>query len=162
MRYHEFIKELKIDNHEGWGQTPNNSEIDWFGIRVLMTPETFLKLSSELNVDNKAKKKIDIMIKHHKEGGTFASPMLYIDVPSVWREGDLKNYGKITDHEGRHRMNAQLKIEGNKPIETHIIVRSPRYEWRNKHITKEIIEKLNSGLFTQSGSFLPGPFFDML
>jgi hypothetical protein len=29
-----FLKEVNIDNKDGWGQTPKNASIDYYGIRV--------------------------------------------------------------------------------------------------------------------------------
>ena len=48
MRAKEFLDELRIDNEHGWGQTPNNANVDYKGLKVMMKPSIFLRLSAEL------------------------------------------------------------------------------------------------------------------
>jgi len=89
MRANEFLKELTIDNERGWGQTPNNANVDYKGLKVKMDPQMFLRLAAELPVDNEAQGKIDAMVAHQKAGGGFGAPTLYIDIPRSWEDGDF-------------------------------------------------------------------------
>jgi len=54
---------------------------------------------------------------------------------------------------------AQLELQGNEPVETHIFLRSPRREWRNRDITPELLVQLNKTIKTESGTTLSGPIF---
>lgn len=157
IQLYEFpkkINELNIDNRKGWGQTPNNAEIDYMGLKVKMTPSIFLKLAAYLPIDADAQKKIAAMVQHHKQGGTFGAPTLYIRVPDEWKNGDFGGaLPRVTGHEGRHRMNAELEINGDSYVETHIFLRSDHSEWKNRYgknssFTKEIIHQLNTGGIT--------------
>ena len=49
MRSREFITELKIDNRQGLGAVPHNADVDYFGLRTVMRPSMFLKLSLPLD-----------------------------------------------------------------------------------------------------------------
>lgn len=53
IRIRAAVPLLNIDNRHGLGTTPNNAEIDYFGLRVLMTPRTFLNLAAPLTHEKK-------------------------------------------------------------------------------------------------------------
>lgn len=161
MRAQEFVTELNIDNRKGWGSTPYNQDIDYFGIRVMMIPSIFLDLAHFLPINNEVEKKLSAMKQHNEQGGGFGAPMLYIKLPDAWRNGDFTESARIFGHEGRHRMNAQLVIEGDKPVETHIILRGNKIEWRNRDITAEVLQRLNQDMESESGRYLKGPFFTL-
>lgn len=161
MRSHEFVTELNIDNVKGWGSTPNNQNVDYMGIRVQMLPSAFLKLAHYLPIDDSVEKKLAAMKQHNEQGGGFGAPMLYIIVPDEWRNGDFTNHAYVQGHEGRHRMNAQMKIEDNKPVETHILLRGNNIEWRNRNINAEVIQRLNQSMESESGILYNGPFFTL-
>ena len=169
MRSEEFLKELNIDNQTGWGRTPNNQDIDYFGTKVMMKPSVFLKLASPLPIDDEARKKIDAMKAHTKAGGKVAAPTLYIEVDDCWFKEQFMNQ-KFTPyilmHEGRHRMNTQIELEGDVPVETHLLLRSKGGTWRTKMITPKMIKHLNLSLCAESGHERPGakltgPFFTL-
>jgi len=161
MRSHEFVTELNIDNVKGWGSTPNNQDVDYMGIRVQMLPSVFLKLAHHLPIDKSVEKKLSAMKQHNEQGGGFGAPMLYIIVPDEWRTGDFTSTAYVQGHEGRHRMNAQLEIEGNKPVETHLLLRGNNIEWRNRNINKEVLQRLNQDMESESGTLYIGPFFTL-
>lgn len=157
MKVYELLTELNIDNATGWGRTPNNAEIDYFGIRVSMKPSVFLKLAAPLTVVDQAK--ISAFKDRELNKGGFAAPMLYVGIPNEWREGDFSTMGHIISHEGRHRMITQREVYGDTPVETHIILRSRNLEWRSRHITPEIMDALNKQLASETGTVMKGPFF---
>mgnify|MGYP003347840076 CR=1 FL=1 len=145
------LTEVKIDNQNGAGATPDNANIDYKGLRVLMRPSVFLKLAAPLNMPHSEKLEAYIA-----QGGAIASPMLIVDIPEAWEQGDFQPLAQVTDHEGRNRASVILKLEGDEPIEVHLF---PRY-FRHRHITDQWIEALNRGLHVQrSQQVLRGPLF---
>lgn len=159
MRSEEFLKELNVDNVKGWGNTPNNQDVDYFGIRVQMKPTTFLKLAAELEVDDEARKKIEVMKAHSAKGGTFAAPTLYIHVNDGWMKNAYSGIPKVVMHEGRHRMNMQLETEGDIPCETHIFLRSDHGEWRGRMLVPGLMQNLNISIRSEDGVVIDGPLF---
>ena len=156
MRAKEFLDELKIDNEHGWGQTPNNANVDYKGLKVMMKPSIFLRLSAELPIDDAAKQNIAAMVAHHKQGGAFGAPTLYIDIPKEWEDGNMvRGFARVTGHEGRHRMNTQIESEGDKPVETHIFISGFRTRnWAKNDqndYTSEIIEQLQTQMESEDG-----------
>lgn len=151
------VNELKWDNEQGLGQTPNNQNIDYMGMRVQMRPSVFLKLAAPIEMRPKDRETIEFMKSTDQ---AFGSPTLYITVPDEWRDGDFsQGQAQVSGHEGRHRMVAQGESEGDRPVETHIILKSPYREWRNRHITPELIDRLNQAINSERGIPRRGPFF---
>lgn len=150
MRISEFLKEAELDP-KGWGETPFGTDIDYFGLRVQMRPSTFLKLALPLG---SAETNPEIE-KHMRAGGKIAFPMLDVDIPDSWSEGDFRNPAKVVGHEGRNRMSTWIKLKGDDPIQVNI---KPRGWYRRSHLTSEIIEALSKGLVGQRGNFVPNPF----
>jgi predicted chitinase len=154
-RLTKLMNEVKIDNYRGWGQTPNNQDIDYFGLRVLMKPSVFLRLALPLDEPTS---KNDI-IKHLKNGGAIGAPTLYIIIPAEWEKNKFTKKAKIKTHEGRNRMMAIEELYGDVPVEVHLI---PEGGMRARHITPEIIQNLNTILIPESGSgWFYGPYFDI-
>ena len=144
MRIQEIITEYKADPVDGLGSVPYNSNVDYMGLRVLMRPSVFLKLAREL----REPRSVEYIIKHMEQGGALGQPFLTVDIPEEWRDGDFKNYAKIAGHEGRNRMMAIMKLEGDAPVEVHLF---PRGGFRARHLTPEIIEQLQAGLYNETG-----------
>ena len=158
-RVGQVNEDVKFDNRAGWGNTPNNAEIDYFGFIVMMRPSMFLKLAAPLPRDQAPS--TDKIKQHLEAGGTISNPTLYVTVPSDWRyeRFDLED-ASIMMHEGRNRMYAMLEINGDEYVETHIFLRSDRIEWRSKLITPAIIQQLNRGAFSENHrSYVLGPLF---
>ena len=155
MRSHEFITELKIDNKKGLGAVPHNADVDYFGLRTVMRPSTFLKLSLPLDKnDPEEKKSIQHLAKQITNQG-FGAPFLTIAVPEAWESGDFSLEAKVRDHDGRHRMLAIQQEEGDSPVETHIFI--PHF--RRRDITDDIIKNLRNGVLSQNGHYVSGPIF---
>lgn len=150
MRAIEFITEAELDP-KGWGETPFGTDIDYFGLRVQMKPSTFLKLALPLGP---AETNPEIE-KHMKAGGKIAYPMLDIEIPESWQDGDYSKPAKVTSHEGRNRMSNWIKLKGDEPIQVNI---KPRGWYRRSHLTPEIIEALSKGLIGQQNNFVKNPF----
>jgi hypothetical protein len=155
MKSYEFITEVKIDNQKGAGATPYNTDVDYFGVRVLMEPSTFLSLAAPLQ-DPQSKEGLK---KFLQGGGAIGAPFLDIQVPPEWDDGNLKQFAKIQGHEGRNRMMAVTDLEGDAPIEVHLFFK----QYRARDITPEMLAKANSGLFAErSTTLIPGPLFKVM
>lgn len=120
----------------GVGATGNNAEIRYMGFGVMMTPEIFLKLASTLehptpgSLNNLENKRLN---------PGWGTPMLYIDAEK----------GIVTGHEGRHRAIVFAKLCPNRKFLVHIKPHG-KYEMRARDVTKEIINKINRGMFSQN------------
>jgi hypothetical protein len=136
---------VTIDNKSGWGAVPYNADIDYFGLQVLMKPSVFLSLALPLDGE---KDKVQLIVDHIKSGGTIGAPFLDVTVPEAWEEGNFEGVAKITGHEGRHRMLAAIEIQGDVPIETHILVK----HLRARHITRDIIECMQDGMCAEKST----------
>jgi hypothetical protein len=152
MRAQEFVNEVTIDNRTGAGSVPWNQEVDYRGLRVAMKPSTFLRLALPLTDQDNSR-----MERHIGTGGTIGAPFLDIVVPEAWQSGDFSEPAQVKGHDGRHRMQAISKLEGDAPVETHLF---PKY-LRNRDLTPEIVQRLQAGMVTQSGRYMPGPLFDV-
>ena len=155
MRATEFITELKIDNKHGLGAVPHNASVDYHGLRTVMRPSTFLKLSLPLDQnDPEEQQTIQHLAKQINDQG-FGAPFLTISVPPEWEDGDFSMEAKVRDHDGRHRMLAIQQEQGDNPVETHIFL--PHF--RRRDITEPIIKNLRNGVLNQNGHFMGGPLF---
>jgi hypothetical protein len=150
MKIKEFINEAVLDP-SGWGNTPYGTDIDYFGLRVQMKPSTFLKLALPLtsSVTNPE------VEKHMKAGGKIAYPMLDIEIPDEWREGDFSQPAKVVDHEGRNRMKTWIELKGDDPIQVNI---RPRGGLRRRDLNDDYIKALSTGLISQSRNLIRNPF----
>jgi hypothetical protein len=143
-----------IDNKNGWGAVPNNQEVDYLGLRVMMSPKTFIDLAAPL--DGEPSNEI---FKHIQNGGKIGSPFLRIEIPESWTDGDLLMPARVVGHEGRNRMLAIEKVIGNAPIEVHLFFSQGL---RNRHITDDMKKMLNKGLVKEkSKSIVRGPLFSL-
>jgi hypothetical protein len=116
-----------------------------------MKPSTFLKLAAPLGQAHSAE-----LEKYIADGGTIGAPFLTIKVPAQWDDGDFSAPAQIAGHEGRNRMHAVMKLEGDNPIEVHIFPTG----YRARDITPEFIEALNRGMtIEKSTRFATGPLF---
>ena len=147
------VESVNIDNKNGWGAVPNNQQVDYFGLRVKMSPSIFLNLAATLENPTSSKKIED----HLKNGGSIGSPFLVIKIPEEWEDGNYSKPAKITSHEGRNRMFAVKKLYGDIPIEVHLFFSNGI---RNRHITKEWIDQLKKQLVNEElTKIIKGPLF---
>ena len=151
-----------IDNESGWGSVPNNQDVDYFGLRVEMTPNTFLSLAAPLGSNIPS----DEIVKHIQNGGKIGSPFLNISIPKEWLEDNPDNNlfldltAAVFAHEGRNRMLAVKEILGNIPVETHLFFDG---YVKNRHLTPEIIKAMQNKLRSESGdNIVEGNLFGVL
>lgn len=152
MRAKEFVNEYKADNDingKGLGTTGYNANVDYRGLRVLMKPSVFLSLAAHLP----SPISVDYIVQHMENGGALGSPFLIIDIPEKYFEGDFTglNYAQVVGHEGRNRMLAIQKLEGDDPVEVHIFGAG---EVRARHFTQDMIEQLQVALRNQDGKLV--------
>lgn len=156
--YDQFMKRIKtnevtIDNKQGAGAVPYNQDVDYFGLRVKMKPSVFLRLAAPLGREHSAE-----LEQYIKDGGAIGAPFLDLAIPKEWDDGDFSMPAKVQGHEGRNRMTAIQKIEGDAPIEVHLF---PKGGYRARDLTPDYINGFNKGLFAEkSTSIVRGPLFD--
>ena len=83
MRLRELLSEVKIDNKDGAGAVPYNQDVDYFGLRVMMRPSTFLRLAAPLGQEHSAE-----LEKYIADGGAIGAPFLEIKIPPEWDDCD--------------------------------------------------------------------------
>lgn len=153
MRLRELLSEVKIDNKDGAGAVPYNQDVDYFGLRVMMRPSTFLRLAAPLGQEHSAE-----LEKYIADGGAIGAPFLEIKIPPEWDDGDYSKTAQVMGHEGRNRMTAIKKLEGDAPIEVHIF---PRGGYRARDITPEFRAALMRGLQAEKATnIVAGPLFE--
>ena len=148
----EKVTEYKADNDmngKGLGATGYNANVDYRGLRVLMKPSVFLSLAAHLPSPTS----VDYIVQHMEKGGALGSPFLIVDIPEEYFEGDFTglNFAKVVGHEGRNRMLAIQKLEGDNPVEVHLFGYG---EIRARHFTKDMIEQLQVALRNQDGKLV--------
>jgi spore germination cell wall hydrolase CwlJ-like protein len=149
----ENLSEYKVDNVEGLGSVPYNQNVDYFGLRVMMKPSTFLSLALPLNEP----RSVEYIMQHMKDGGALGAPFLYVKIPADWEEGDLMRPASISGHEGRNRMLAIQKLEGDDPVEVHLLLQGGM---RARHLNPDMIKELQNGMMNQSRNrYVTGPLF---
>lgn len=148
----EKVNEYKVDNVNGLGSVPYNQEVDYMGLRVKMKPSTFLKLALPLDEP----RSVDHIVKHIKDGGSLGAPFLDISIPAAWESGDLDKQAQVKGHEGRNRMIAIMKTEGDHPVEVHLFFKGGI---RARHLTSDMIQKIKTAMINQSGQLVMGDLF---
>lgn len=145
--------EVTIDNKSGAGAVPFNQDIDYFGLRTTMRPSMFLRLAAPLGQEHSAE-----LEKYIAGGGAIGAPFLEIKIPAEWDDGDFSKPAQVAGHEGRNRMAAIRKLEGDAPVEVHIL---PRGGYRARDITPEFKAALAKSLYAEkSTSLVTGPLFE--
>lgn len=152
----ENLSEYKVDNVEGLGSVPYNQNVDYFGLRVLMKPSTFLNLALPLNEP----RSVEYIMQHLKNGGALGAPFLEVKIPADWEEDDFTQPASIFGHEGRNRMLAIQKLEGDDPVEVHLLLKNG---WRARNLTPDMIKEMQNGMMNQSRNrYVTGPLFSVI
>ena len=166
--YEDRTDEYKLDNERGLGSTPNNSNVDYMGLRTMMKPSVFLKLAKP--GPNYFKKpwyfktvRYQELVQKIKAGEGIGSPFLNIEIPDGWEDepADFTRPTKVTGHEGRHRMHAIRELEGDVPVEVHLWGRFSSSELRRKYMTDEMFDELEKGLISEMGQYVINPFLSI-
>ena len=166
--YEDRTDEYKLDNEDGLGSTPNNSNVDYMGLRTMMKPSVFLKLAKP--GPNYFKKpwyfktvRYQELVQKIKAGEGIGSPFLNIEIPDGWEDepADFTRPTKVTGHEGRHRMHAIRELEGDVPVEVHLWGRFEKSELRRRYLTDEMFDELEKGLVSETGQYVINPFLSI-
>jgi len=144
------VNEAELDPR-GWGETPQGTDVDYFGLKVKMRPSIFLKLSHPLGSSDR---NADVE-KHMQGGGKIAYPFLEIKDPVEWEDGDFSQLGKVINHEGRNRMTHWIKMKGDEPIQVNVFLRGAN---RRRFVTDGMIQAMSQGLISQTGQLVKNPF----
>jgi len=157
----KILDEYKLDNERGLGSTPNNSNVDYMGFRTMMKPTTFLKLAKPLG--DYRSSGYQELVQKIKSGEGIGSPFLSIEIPDGWEDepADFTYPTRVTGHEGRHRMNAILELEGDVPVEVHLWGRFESSELRRRYLTDEMFDELEKGLISETGQYIVKPFLSI-
>lgn len=118
------IGNVHMDQRDGLGGVPDNTNVVYLGVAVVMTPARFLALAApkgRADTLSFIRDKID-------QGTPIASPFLIVDF--------TKKYPLVQGHEGRTRMMAVSELFGpNTPVLVHIF---PRH-MRARHLTENVL-----------------------
>ena len=145
------VEKVAFDNRNGAGAVPNNQEVLYFGFAVMMKPSHFLKLATPEDREEDAVKIAKLM----EQRVAFGSPFLDIRFDDEAFEKDKTFDVAVSGHEGRARMTAIMKIQGDTPIPVHII---PRGGLRARNFSEKFFEELRKRGMTQQGrstKFIP-------
>jgi len=163
MRAQEIIQSSSadssniIDNENGLGNVPMNSNVDYRGLRVMMKPSVFLSLAADLKREYATS--VDYIKDHLESGGKIASPFLDIVIDYDWLRNDFSKPARVRSHEGRNRMYAVQELFGDIPIETHLFFAG---EIRGHDATPKWIQEINRILIPEkSKNPVRGPFFTL-
>jgi hypothetical protein len=164
--YEDRTDEYKLDNEDGLGSTPNNSNVDYMGFRTMMKPSVFLKLAKPLKPYGPGPygtAGYPELVQKIKSGEGIGSPFLSIEIPDGWKNkpADFSRPTKVTGHEGRHRMHAILELEGDVPVEVHLWGSFEGSELRRRYMTDEMFDELEKGLISETGQYIVNPFLSM-
>jgi len=151
----KIVNELKINNASGIGAVPNNQQIGYQGLQVVMRPSMFLELALPLDAKSADERETIEYIKQNLDEKGVGAPWLTVVIPEAWESEDFSQMAHVSNHDGRHRMHSILEQEGNDPVEVHIIVP----HMRRRHITDAMIDHLRSGVLNQQGQYVSGPVF---
>lgn len=161
MRAQEIIQDSSadsssiIDNKNGLGHVPMNSNVDYRGLRVTMRPSVFFSLAKPLTREQA--QSVDYIKDHIQSGGKIASPWLSLAVDYDWLRNDFTKPARVRSHEGRNRMYAIQELFGDIAIETHLFFAG---EIRRHDATPQWFQEINR-ILVPEGSKAPvrGPFF---
>lgn len=149
-------EDVQMDNVKGWGAVPLNQDVDYHGLRTLMSPSIYLELTPPFPYKEVEMEKFKY---HLSNGGQFAAPFLDIKVPAEWDDDDFEDHAQVVGHEDRHRMQAIFEIFGDDPVEIHLFFHGGL---RNRDITGTWILALTEGLMSQTKELIEGPLFTLL
>lgn len=146
MKIEELFEKFPVSN-SGVGNVPNNSNVDYLGLSVMMKPSKFLELARGVgkprpNEIESVEYFIDLLVNKRQALGT---PFLKVIPPGKEgnTEGDLF---LVNGHEGRHRMIAIQMAFGDQPVEVHLFYAG---ESRARHTTPEWIDSLKRGMYAE-------------
>jgi hypothetical protein len=130
------VGNVAYDNIHGMGAVPNNSEVNYFGFTIFITPAVFLRFAAAGDRGD-VPTQIAQKIKAHYPIGT---PFLNFDFnEKAFGQGEPLVM-KIIGHEGRARMKAIEMVNGDLgKVPVHVLARG---ELRARHLNEKFFEAL--------------------
>jgi len=102
------VGNVVFDQESGIGQVPLNEQVDYRGFTVMMKPSKFLELAADLEAPKQSS--LDYLTKEISSGKPVGSPFLDLDFET----------GKVSSHDGRHRMMVIRDLNGDQPVPVHV------------------------------------------
>ncbi len=99
---------VTFDQESGIGQVPLNQNVDYRGFTAMMRPSKFLELAADLEAPKQSS--LDYLTKEISSGKPVGSPFLNVDFET----------GKVSGHDGRHRMMVIRELNGDQPVPVHV------------------------------------------
>lgn len=145
------VKDVIFDNVNGLGQVPNNQNVRYAGLTVIMKVDDFLNIAADAGEQrNETAAGLKELID---QGYGIATPWLVIDIDKI--KSGKPGYAVCTGHEGRARAVCAKKYFGITEFPVHVFF--PGY--RNRDISPEVIEKMQEGIKREiSGSVVRNAF----
>ena len=138
-----LIEDATFDPREGLGAVPFNVDVDYRGFRVRMTPSCFLELASYVAHNEP---KVAGLAELIKGGRSVGPPFLQAEWNPIDRS-ETTYIWSVVGHEGRHRMKAIKRLEGDAPVEVHIFPRG----LRARDVTQEMLDSFCHCVMSESG-----------
>jgi hypothetical protein len=135
------VGDVRFDQEHGAGQVPDNRSVNYKGFTAMMKPSRFLMLSHKL-LPNERPGRIEALTQHLAAGNPIGSPFLGVG----FDDEDPEKFGKVRQHDGRHRMRAIQALQGDTPVPVHVF---GSYSDRARDITPEQIAKLRARMRSQ-------------
>jgi len=130
------VGNVRFDQRNGIGQVPLNENVNYRGFTAMMRPSKFLELAKGL--DEPKKDSVDHITNSIKQGKAIGSPFLNVDFET----------GRVKGHEGRHRMLAAQKVNGDQHVPVHIFGHG---EDRARHLDKDAIHAFRRQMTGEEG-----------
>lgn len=150
------VGQVAFDNVHGKGATPNNQNVIYMGFSMELKPSQFLDLA--VKEEGGSEYRADQFIELFKQGTPIASPFLLVDIDLDAWEHDKTAIMTVHGHEGRGRMAAIKKYEGDVFVPVHIFPSG----LRARHFSEEFFAALRDaslrpssagGVFAERSSF---------
>lgn len=141
------VGSVNFDQENGLGQVPLNQNVNYRGFTAMMRPSKFLELAHKL--ESPKEHSVDHITNEIKKGKPIGSPFLNVDFET----------GKVKGHEGRHRMLAAQKVNGDQHVPVHIFGHG---EDRARHLDKDAIHAFRRKMTSQDGISSRDNFEDAL
>jgi hypothetical protein len=130
------VGSVNFDQENGLGQVPLNQNVNYRGFTAMMRPSKFLELAHKL--ESPKEHSVDHITNEIKKGKPIGSPFLNVDFET----------GRVKAHEGRHRMLAAQKVNGDQHVPVHIFGHG---EDRARHLDKDAIHAFRRKMTSQDG-----------
>lgn len=130
------VGSVNFDQENGLGQVPLNQNVNYRGFTAMMRPSKFLELAHKL--ESPKEHSVDHITNEIKKGKPIGSPFLNVDFET----------GRVKGHEGRHRMLAAQRVNGDQHVPVHIFGQG---EDRARHLDKDAIHAFRRKMTSQDG-----------